>query len=401
MKSKIKFSLLPALLFACLLLFTAVSCKKSVTTVTSTQNTELWLTGNVVNAVTNQAIPNARVYITGSTVITTDANGVYRINTFSLVKGGVEVRAVYDGFGFGSAMAQIGANTATVNTIRLNPLGPPVSVGPSGSTIIVADPESITAGTGTSLTIPAGAFNQTISVRVTRFTGIGVPGYAPANSLNGCTVNLNPESTVTTIPMDLSFALPASGIGVDQLPLLLYSVETNAWTATGTFATVNHAANTALAHITSFGTYSLGLPGTYTEAEGSGGTVVKVPLDPSGSSIQFTYLAKNTYPNGTPSTISLVYLVNLVSQNSKVPGARISFADSTTLIMNYIGTKPDSVVAQSSATYKWKPQYGYNWVNTPTTTTLNGTPVSGIIEIEHFGDCGFWQYVHDQGGGGK
>ena len=399
-RNTIFFALLPV---SFLLLFTE-GCKKASDTGTEQQAGEFWLKGSVNNAQTHTGIANARVYFAGQTILTTDANGLYKVNCKTMGNGTYDVRVMADGYGFGFASATIANNSAMVNTIMLNPLTEPVSIGSTGGTIMMTDPESLIPGSKTTLVIPSGAFPGNVNVTLTRFTGIDVPGYAPANTLNLCTVNLGPVGTVTGKALELRFAMPFANATADNLPLMRYDFEANNWVNTGTLAQVDHAANLATVQITAFGTYSLAITGSFSELNGSGGTIVTVPLDPTLSYIDFSYLAKNEYPGGTSATISLSYLKNIVSQNTRINGTRVSFNDSTTCTFNYIGSKPDSlapVKSTMSGYYRWVPKVSYTMQIMPMTTIIDGLATSGIIQKQVYSPASTWQYVHDQGGGGK
>jgi hypothetical protein len=405
MKRNIILTILTSLLLAFLILAGSEGCKKSDDSfIPNTQTSKLWLKGSVVNAETNQGIANANVFIAGLTGLTTDANGFYQVDIDPLSTGAWEVRAIANGFGYGSTVAEIGDNIAVVNVIRLKPLSAPVQVGSAGASLNVLDPEAIVPNSRTILNIPAGAFTQNTNVTLTRFTGNGVPGYAPGNMLNLGTVNLGPEGTITAVPVELIIPMPATNVLADNLPLLLYNPETNIWTITGLFAQVDHANHLATVHVTTFGTYSLGIEGSFTETAGTAGPVTKVSLDPDKSSIDFSYLALNNYPGGTPPEISLVYLKNVVSQNTIIHGVRTSFVDYTVVTVNYIGHKPDSLGGGKSTNagyYRWIPEVSYNNQEMPMSITIEGTGINGIIQKEIFLDSSYWEYVHDQGGGGK
>lgn len=89
-------------------------------------------------------------------------------------------------------------------------------------------------------------------------------------------------------------------------------------------ANVDQASKTAMVQVSQFSTYSLAVVGTFTEANGTSGASATYQLDPAQSSIDLAYLAKNEYPAGIPYSISLPYLKNTASQNTKVNGARVS-----------------------------------------------------------------------------
>lgn len=395
------FAILPALF---LLLFAAGCQKASDTNTPDPQGGEFWLKGSVIDAKTQLGIANARIVFDDKTVLTTDAAGVYKIDCNTLSSGSFDIRAMANGYGFGFASATIGDGSAMVNTIVLTPVSEPVSIGASGGTISIADPESIAADGKTILVVPAGTFTGSTGVTLTRFTGIDVPGYAPANMLNLCAVNLGPAGTAANNPVELRFALPFNNPAADNLPLLKYDFETNTWINTGVVALVNHTTNIATVQVTAFGTYSLAVAGSFTETNGTSGTAITLPLDRSLNSVNLTFQGKNEYPAGIPATISLPYLKNVASQNTKINGIRVSFKDLTTVTFNYIGSKPDSLAPVKSTAagfYRWMPKVIYAPQDMPMTTMIHGTTVTGIIQKHVYsGDCGY-EFVHDQGGGGK
>ncbi|MEI7725330.1 MAG: hypothetical protein WCK09_09515 [Bacteroidota bacterium] len=405
MKKNIRNTIFIALLPFCLLLFTEGCKKASDTTVQEQSNGDLMLKGSVLNATTHAGIANARVYFSGQTMLTTDADGNYKLNCKTTGCGSFDVRVMADGFGYGFASATIGSNAAMVNTILLTPLNAPVSIGSTGGTLSISDPESLTAGSKTILTIAAGTFSNNTSISLTRFTGIEVPGYAPVNTLNLCAVNLSPASALPGKALELTFALPFTDAGIDNLPLMKYNFETNVWDmVAGVQAQVNHALNTATVEVASFGTYSLAVAGSFSESNGANGSATTLKLDPSLSTIDFSYLAKNTYPGGTPASISLSYLKNIASQNTRLNGARIRFDDNTLYTFNYIGSKPDSLAPVKSTMagfYRWVPKVSYAEQEMPMNTILHGVSVTGIIIKNVYSPLSGYEYVHDQGGGGK
>ena len=129
MKKNIRNTIFIALLPFCLLLFTEGCKKASDTTVQEQSNGDLMLKGSVLNATTHAGIANARVYFSGQTMLTTDADGNYKLNCKTTGCGSFDVRVMADGFGYGFASATIGSNAAMVNTILLTPLNAPVSIG--------------------------------------------------------------------------------------------------------------------------------------------------------------------------------------------------------------------------------------------------------------------------------
>jgi hypothetical protein len=405
MKRTIRITIFFALLPAFFLLLLTEGCKKaSDTTGPEQQSSEFWLKGSVVDAKTHAAIANARVYFAGQPILTTDAKGLYKVSCTTIGSGTYDVRVMADGYGFGFASATIANNAAMVNTIGLTPLEEPVLIGSAGGIIRMTDPESLAPGSQTTLTIPADALPANTKVTLTRFTGIDVPGYAPASTLNLGTVNIGPAGTVSGKAMELRFALPFTDATVDNLPLLRYDFDANSWVNTGSLAQVDHAANAATVQVSAFGTYSLAVTGSFSELNGSSGTSVTLPLDPASSSLDFSYQASNEYPGGTPATISAAWLKNIASQNTRINGTRISFNDLTVFTYNYIGYKPDSLAPAKSTSagyYRWVPRVSYATQEMPMTTTIHGVTASGIMQKKVYSPASGYQYVHDQGGGGK
>ena len=405
MKRNTRITALSILLPAIFLLVLAGGCKKSSDPPASEPPvSDLWLKGSVINAQTHAPIVNAQVYFSGQSMLTTDVDGIYRVSCKAVTNGTYPVRVKAEGFGYGFATATIASDAAMVNSILLNPLATAVSIGPAGGILTVADPESYTSGGQTTLVVPQGAFTAGINVSFTRFTGVDVPGYAPANLLNLGTVNLAPAGTVASKPVELQFAMPFTDAGVTSLPLMRYDFETNNWVNTGIVANVNTTSNTASAMITTFGLYSLAVTGSFSEPGSTSGATVNQQLDPKQSYIGLTYQASIEYPGGIPATVSPAYLRNLASQNTAIGGTRTSFSDATTLGYNYIGTKPDSlapVKSTNSSYYRWVPNVSYSPQAVSVTTIIHGTTATGIIHKQQYTASSFWQYVHDQGGGGK
>ena len=94
LRNTIFFALMPAFL---LLLFTAGCKKTSDTTGPDPQDGDFWLKGSVINAKTHTGIANARVYITGQALLTTDANGFYKVKCKTIGSGAYDVRVMADG----------------------------------------------------------------------------------------------------------------------------------------------------------------------------------------------------------------------------------------------------------------------------------------------------------------
>ena len=393
------------MVFAGVLAVVAVSCtKKGSSDDPAVVTSELWLKGRVINAVTNEAVPGASVVIEGQTALTTDATGCYTVNVLNLVPGSYRIKATASGFGYGSTEAQVSKNAVVANTIGLIPLSAPVTISPQGGTVSVPDPEAFKTGAATRLTIPPAAFSQAVSLSLTRFTGISVPGYAPAGFLNMGTFHIAPAGLAASVHLQAEIPLPFGNLDADNLALMKYDEVSDSWQFTGQSAIVNHTAGTATMEVTASGTYSLAVTGSYSETSGTAGAQTTIGVDPKQSSVMMAYQAKSSFPNGVPPAVSALYLTNLASQNSCLHGKKISFTDSTYTTVNYIGIKPDSVPAAKATAggyYRWVPQVGRHGEEIPVITVIDGFTVNGIISKElHYGN-GFWQFVHDQGGGGK
>jgi len=406
MKRNIRYTIFFAVLPALFALFILGSCKKASDSATPSTNQEgFYLKGSVINAVTHTGIANARVYFGTQPVITTDAEGNYKVNCKVTGNGNFDVRVLADGYGYGFTSAIVGTNAAMVSAVMLEPLAAAVSVGSAGATLNVNDPESLASGSQDALVIPTGALADNTMVSFTRFTGNQVPGYAPSGLLNLCVVNLSPANIVPAKPVQMKFALPFADASLTSLPLMKFNFESNTWEMiNGVAATINHTDNTATVEVSSFGTYSLGIVGNFSETAGASGTPTVVKLDPTQSSVDFTYLATNEYPAGTPGTISLVYLRNLASQNTRLQGIRVSFEDNTVYTYNYIGSRPDSLAPVKSTNtgyYRWVPKVSYAPQQFPMTTMIHGISTSGIISKQVYSPLTGWEYIHDQGGGGK
>ncbi len=405
MKRNIKYTIFFALLPVFLTLLLTESCQKASDTTTPETQNGFYLKGSVINAETNAGIANARVYFGEQTELTTDASGNYQIDCRKVGNGNFDVRVIAEGYGYGFASAMVNTSAAMVNTIMLTPLSQPVTVGSNGGTMTIADPESFVANGQTILSIPAGAFASNREVSFTRFTGNKVPGYAPEGMLNVCTVFLGPADVIPSQPMEIRFALPFSDASLNNLPLLKYNFPINTWdVVSGVTAHVNASGKTATVQVTSFGAYSLGVSGGFSESNGTSGSATTLKLDPTGSSIDFSYLATNVYSNGTPATISPDYLRNVASQNTRLNGIRVSFENNTLYTYTYIGSKPDSLAPVKSTMtgyYRWVPKVGYATQTMPMTSTIHNVAVTGIITKVVYSPMSGYEYVHDQGGGGK
>jgi len=379
-------------------------CKKESDPNVSDQPGDFMLKGSVIDAVTGTGIAGATVWFEGQAALATDANGVYRMDCIKAGYGSFDVIVKADGYGYGFTSAAISKDAAMVNTIFLAPLSATVPVGPAGRVIPAGDPEGIVPGTVTSLTIPDGAFSGTVNVAFTRFTGVEVPGYAPAGNLNMGTVDIDLSGATPSKSMELQFAMPFSDPAVNTLPLLKFNVQRYSWENTGVAATIDQASHTATVQINSAGTYSLAIPGNFSETTGASGNSTTVDLDKALSAVDFTFQAVNDYPGGVPATISAVYLRNLASQNTLVNGSRTSFTAPTTLTFSYIGSKPDSVASVKSTHtgfYRWYPRVSYAVSDMPMSVTIHGATVNGTIRKQVYSPASGYQYVHDQGGGGK
>ena len=392
-------------LFSGLLCVIAVSCTKSNDAGDPTVTADaLWLHGHVVNGATHQPIFNATVEITGLTTLVTDATGSYALDVTGIAPGNYTVRARAEGYGYGSVMAQVSGNVAVANTIGLIPLSAPVTITPQGGSISTPDPEAIVTGSQTTVKIPANAFSENTNISLTRLTGSHVPGYPPVNNLNMGVFHLASAGLTPGLPVEVNIPLPLQNLQAVSLPLLKYDPVSDTWQPTGTEALIDHEAGIAMVNILAFGTYSLALPGNYNETLGNSGPQTDIKVDPDQSSVVLAFMAENDYPGGVPSAISSNYLANIASQNSCLHGIKVSFIDSTYVTVSYIGHKPDSVVttkATSSGYYQWIPQVGTSWIEVPYTTVVDGISVSGIVHKELQVDSGYWQFIHDQGGGGK
>ena len=129
-----------------------------------------------------------------------------------------------------------------------------------------------------------------------------------------------------------------------------------------------------------------------------------VKVDPKQSSVMMSYQAAYQPENNAPSGYSAAWLTNLASQNTYTYGIKTSFSDLTWVTVNYIGTKPDSIPttkATLAGFYRWVPQVGRNAEFIPSATVVEGMLINGLVTKEQETDRGIWQFIHDQGGGGK
>lgn len=405
MKTRRRILLLPALLIALMLITSTQSCKKTDDPADPRPPAKgLILKGRVIDAQTLTGIPGATVYLSHSTVLTTNAGGEYQLDCTHMDPAEFEVRVMAAGYGYGYAPAKIEKNAATAGTIVLKKLSAAVMAGPSGATLLTDDPEAIIPDSRTVLTVPAGAFATPTALSLTRFTGAEVPGYAPVGFLNVCAVHIGPEGVTPAVPMELRFTLPFDFPNLNTLTLMRYSHGTDTWLPAYTQVPVGHATNTAVALLTETGTYCLAVPGSFAETAGTGSTPVLTDLSKSESLAEFSFTGKNEYTPGVPSDVSTLFLKNTASQNTRLYGLRTRFDASNQVLFNYIGSKPDSLAGGKSTSagfYRWTPRASKTHRLMPVTITLSGIPVTGTIEKEFYTDACGWMYVHDQGGGGK
>ena len=92
-----------------------------------------------------------------------------------------------------------------------------------------------------------------------------------------------------------------------------------------------------------------------------------------------------------------MWITNIAAQFN-----HISFEESTSLTFQYIGTKPDSIPGSKAAGYyRWVPKVTYATQTVPTTTVISGESTTGTIGQQMYAPASGYEYVHDQGGGGK
>lgn len=392
------------LLLVPFLLLAAAACKKAPDSAVPVPPAgDNLLRGQVIDAGTRAGVPGATVLIEQSVALVTDAEGFYTIDCDAAGQGTYRVRATAAGYGYGVAEAQIEANAARVTLITLQPLAPAITTGPSPTTLTAADPEALVPGAMATLELPADAFPPATPVSFTRITGMAVPGSPPAGHLHLGAVIIQANPSTPGKPLILNLPLPVSDPTLTSLAILFYDFSADHWTATGT-ATVDPMAGTATVLLSRTGTYALAIGGSFTETDGPAGQTGTIQLPASSSTAILKYLARNDYPGGIPATVSAAYLRGTASQNTSLHGGRVSFADSTAILFDYTGSKPDSVPGTKSTSagyYKWVPKVGYNSRTLPVTITVRGIRADGTIAKESYADASGWQYIHDQGGGGK
>ncbi len=379
-------------------------CKKESGPTGTVPADGLQLKGRVVDMATGAGIAGAQVRFGASATYTTDAAGWYQVSCKTAGNGTHDVRVAANGYGYGYAQATVTSNAAQVAVIPLRPLSPAVHIDQNGGVAAVYDFEGLNTGAYATLTVPPGALAASTGVTLTRIYGNEVPGYAPAGSLCLSAVILGPSGASASKEMTLLFPLPFTDATVATLPLLQYDFAAGSWTATGREATIDPSTGTATAKVGAFGTYCLAVPGTFGETNGTGSGAGSTQLDPTKTQTEFAFLGAFDIPGGVSGALSPAWLANLASQNTVLNGARTSLTDSTHVTFCYIGSKPDSIApskATSGGYYKWVPKAGYVLQSMPASISVHGASVSGIIRKELFSDACGWEYVHDQGGGGK
>lgn len=387
-----------------LFLLLSSGCKKESGPTGTVPADGLLLKGRVVSLATGAGIAGATVRFGTSASYTTDAAGWYQVPCKTAGVGLHDVRVAASGYGYGFAQAAVTASTAMVAVITLRPLSPPVLMGQEGGVAAVSDYEGLEPGAYATLAVPPGALNSPTNVTMTRIYGNEVPGRAPDGSLCLAAVVIGPTGGAVTKDMTLLFPLPFTDATLSTLPVLQYDFTAGQWTSTATEATVDQASGIATAKVNAFGTYCLAVPGTFGESNGTGSGAGSTQLDPAKSQAEFAFLGTFDIPGGVSGALSPVWLANLASQNTVLNGARTSLTDSTHVSFCYIGSKPDSIApskATSGGYYKWVPKAGYVLQSMPASISVHGASVSGIIRKELFSDACGWEYVHDQGGGGK
>jgi len=358
------------------------------------------LKGRVVDATTGSGIV-ARVFIAGMSV-TTNSEGVYEISSKLIGNGSWELLVEANEYGLATAIATITDDAAMVRTIRLAPLSNGATLGQSGGTLTVTDPESLTAGASAVLTVAPGTFTGTQAVLFNRLTGAGIPGYAPAGMLNLCAFSIAATAVVPAKPMTVTLPLPVADPSIATLSLLKFDPTTITWSVVnGTQAVVDPSTHTATVQVDAFGYFSLAISGSYSESAGNGSTPVTIDLDKTRSQISFSFTATGQYTS-VPAGVSAAWLKNIASQNTKLNGERVAFDQTTEVMLNYIGYKPDSLTTtQSAGYYRWMPRVTYTDYQMPVTASVNGMVITGTIGKRAYAPSSSYQFVHDQGGGGK
>jgi len=441
MKTKVYITIALMAFIAITAVFWIQSCRKPVGTIDITiPTTKLLLKGKVIDNTTKIGITNATVTIKGIAVVSTDKNGIYTTEMDVSKYKEVEIYAKASGYGLGSTKAYINKEQICVNSIPLKKLNTPVTIGPSGGKIETNNNEGFKTNK-IELIIPANAFSSNVNISVTPFEGIEVPGKINDAKLNLVTVNINSGERDPLLPVTLVFPMPISNLGIDRLPLLYFNENNYSWENTGKYAIINNADGTASVNITHFTTYSLAIYGRYIEELSQTTTINSIELDRSGSSKIIPWLAKVEYPSGIPDNISANWLKNVVSQNTEIGTGRVSFFDSTYTTINYIGYKPDSISKTKSTMgcirWVWRTfvcpvinlgdiivslLFANYWIdinnngrvdqdemyiwkdvnndkNVDKGETLPATEVNGYVSTETYTDCGYWECIHDQGGG--
>lgn len=423
MKTKVYITITLMAFIAITAVFWIQSCRKPVGTIDITiPTTKLLLKGKVIDNTTKLGIANAIVTIKGIAEVNTDKDGVYTIEEDVSNYKEVEIYAKASGYGLGSTKAYINKEQICVNSIPLKKLNTPVTIGPSGGKIKTNNNEGFKTNK-IELIIPANAFSSNVNISVTPFEGIGVPGLAPDSMLNLVTVHLESDGENPTLPLKLFFPLPFSVYLFDSLPVLIFNQDEFLWQYSGHYAQIDKVSGMAISEIESMGTFSLVVAGSYNEVPSGKIDKGSKLLDKNKSSYEYKWLAKVEYPNGIPDSISPNWLKNVVSQNTHFANGRVSFFDSTYTTINYIPYKPDSVSTLKSTNgciwvYHpkacWEDQGHWEWVRIYRWTDLNGNGIYDLGEplvliggywvwnqvwkIVSY-DCGYWECIHDQGGG--
>jgi len=293
--------------------------------------------GKVIDFNSKVGIQNVQVVI-GNTIIVTNQNGEFifkwnQNNTPSDQK--FFVAAKKDGYITNTVTFDLGYGSNT--NIPLVPLNNSVLITSTGGGISLDNSESFNSNKKIELTIPAGAIENNTQVSVTQLKGITIAG-KPSYLSNGyhcaSVVYLSPQNLTLLKSSTISMPLPLKLESGTKLPLLIYDEKTFEWKESGINGVVDASGVMAVAEISKFATYSIGLEGTYEEHLTSATKINSVKENKSKiSSAKIKSLKTDTifctqdsiiYPNGFPHDIlNIEWAYNTVSAITSVGGVAI------------------------------------------------------------------------------
>ncbi len=320
-------------------------CQKNVETIELI--TAYVVSGKVVDDKTSQ--PLADVIITClEKSATTNSDGIYTFYLEEFPDDLIKISAKKDGYPVGTTIITSGSYSS-VNTIRLMPPAISKTIDDTGGSLSIGNTESIDESQKIEVIFPEGALNNSTEISMTPLEGIAIPDISPRKTLgllNAATVSLEPSGLTLNQNATASFPLPMKMDPGTELELLSYDEDNLTWGKSGIIATVDATGSIAVAEITHFSTYSIGIEGDYTEEFSDSNWLEELSPDQE----EYCYQATVEYPDGVPDDISLVWMKNAVSQNTEL-GGRVSFFEPTCIpVKNNTETTKSAATSRTATT---------------------------------------------------